>query len=171
MHEPPGHDAESGLRFGPALMARLDALAAFTEVEGQLTRRYLSPAHVAAMRQVETWMAEAGLSVRTDPLMSLFGRYEGKARGAPAIMIGSHIDTVIDAGRYDGNLGVTDGGESGSNHRPLDREWVRELRDECRDQKVAFFFKQWGGRTPKSNGRELDGRLWDEYPEPVAMRA
>lgn len=57
------------------------------------------------------------------------------------------------------------GGESGPNHRPLDPEWVRELRDECRDQKVAFFFKQWGGRTPKSNGRELDGRLWDEMPE------
>jgi allantoate deiminase len=87
-------------------MARLDTLAAFTEVEGQLTRRYLSPAHIAAMRQVEAWMVEAGMSVRTDPLLSLFGRYEGKKPGAPAIMLGSHIDTVIDAGRYDGNLGV-----------------------------------------------------------------
>ena len=106
MQKQPGHDASPGLRFGPELMARLDALAAFTEVEGQLTRRYLSPAHMAAMRQVEAWMAEAGMSVRVDPLMSLFGRYEGKEPGAPAIMIGSHIDTVIDAGRYDGNLGV-----------------------------------------------------------------
>ena len=103
----PGHDAASGgLRFAPDLMARIDALAAFTEVEGQLTRRYLSPAHTAAMRQVETWMADAGMAVRTDPLLSVFGRYEGKVPGAPAIMIGSHIDTVIDAGRYDGNLGV-----------------------------------------------------------------
>ena len=103
----PGHDAASGgLRFAPELMARIDALAAFTEVEGQLTRRYLSPAHTAAMRQVEAWMADAGMAVRTDPLMSVFGRYEGKVPGAPAIMIGSHIDTVIDAGRYDGNLGV-----------------------------------------------------------------
>jgi allantoate deiminase len=106
MQKQPGHDAASGLRFGPDLMARLDALAAFTEVEGQLTRRYLSPAHIAAMRQVEAWMAEAGMSVRSDPLLSLFGRYEGKAPGAPSIMVGSHIDTVIDAGRYDGNLGV-----------------------------------------------------------------
>jgi allantoate deiminase len=104
--KPNSEDALGGLRFGPELMARLDALAAFTEVEGQLTRRYLSPAHVAAMRQVEAWMAEAGMSVRTDPLMSAFGRYEGKAPGAPAIMIGSHIDTVLDAGRYDGSLGV-----------------------------------------------------------------
>jgi allantoate deiminase len=106
MQKQPGHGAASGLRFGPPLMARLDALAAFTEVEGQLTRRYLSPAHIAAMRQVEAWMAEAGLSVRTDPLMSLFGRYDGREPAAPAILIGSHIDTVIDAGRYDGNLGV-----------------------------------------------------------------
>jgi len=106
MQKQPGHDASSGMRFGPELMARLDALAAFTEVEGQLTRRYLSPAHLAAMRQVEAWMTEAGMSVRVDPLMSLFGRYEGKTPRAPAIMIGSHIDTVIDAGRYDGNLGV-----------------------------------------------------------------
>ena len=47
-------------------------------------------------------MAEAGMSVRTDPLLSVFGRYEGKRAGAPAIMLGSHIDTVVDAGRYDG---------------------------------------------------------------------
>jgi allantoate deiminase len=106
MQKPPGHDAASGLRYGPGLMARLEALAAFTEVEGQLTRRYLTPAHAAAMRQVEAWMAEAGMTVRTDPLMSLFGRYEGREPGAAAIMIGSHIDTVLDAGRYDGNLGV-----------------------------------------------------------------
>ena len=56
------------------------------------------------------------------------------------------------------------GGESGANHRPLDPAWVRELRDACRRTGVAFFFKQWGGRTPKSNGRDLDGRLWDEMP-------
>src|SRR5262245_18219973 len=100
------HDPAPVMRFGPELMARIDALAAFTEVEGQLTRRYLSPAHTSAMRQVEAWMADAGMAVRTDPLMSIFGRYEGKELGAPSIMIGSHIDTVIDAGRYDGNLGV-----------------------------------------------------------------
>ena len=94
------------MRFGPALMARLDALGAITEVPGQLTRRYLSPAHIESMRRTEAWMVEAGMSVRTDPLFSLFGRYEGKTPGRPAIMIGSHLDTVVDAGRYDGGLGV-----------------------------------------------------------------
>src|SRR5262245_52108357 len=106
MLKPAGHDTAGGTRFGPDLMARLDALAAYTEVEGQLTRRYLSPAHIGAMRQVEAWMGGAGMSVRTDPLLSVFGRYEGRTADAPAIMLGSHIDTVVDAGRYDGNLGV-----------------------------------------------------------------
>jgi protein gp37 len=56
------------------------------------------------------------------------------------------------------------GGESGSSHRPMLAEWVRELRDKARDADVAFFFKQWGGRISKSGGRELDGRTYDEFP-------
>src|SRR5215510_16390402 len=91
---------------GSALMLRLDALAAFSEVAGQLTRRYLSPAHLAASAQVARWMGEAGMRVHTDALFSVFGRYEGQAANAPAIMLGSHLDTVLDAGRYDGALGV-----------------------------------------------------------------
>jgi protein gp37 len=60
------------------------------------------------------------------------------------------------------------GGESGTNHRPIEAEWVRDIRDRCVDASVPFFFKQWGGRTPKAGGRELDGRTWDEYPIGVA---
>jgi protein gp37 len=56
------------------------------------------------------------------------------------------------------------GGESGPNHRPIVKEWVRELRDQCKKQAVSFFFKQWGGITPKSGGRRLDGLEWNEYP-------
>ncbi len=56
------------------------------------------------------------------------------------------------------------GGESGPNSRPVDAAWVRELRDWSVAAGTSFFFKQWGGRTPKANGRELDGRTWDEYP-------
>jgi protein gp37 len=59
------------------------------------------------------------------------------------------------------------GGESGPGHRPIHIEWVRELRDRCTRQQVAFFFKQWGGATPKSGGRKLDGRFWNEYPRYV----
>ncbi|MGH8905505.1 MAG: DUF5131 family protein [Egibacteraceae bacterium] len=66
------------------------------------------------------------------------------------------------------------GGESGPRHRPIDAEWVRDLRDRCIAGDVAFFFKQWGGIRPKSGGRELDGRTWDEMPsvsEPASVPA
>jgi len=63
------------------------------------------------------------------------------------------------------------GGESGPRHRRVDPGWVRALRDKCQEQQVAFFFKQWGGARPKSNGRELDGRLWDQQPRRVHGRA
>jgi protein gp37 len=56
------------------------------------------------------------------------------------------------------------GGESGPYFRPCQIEWVRELRDRCRKTSVAFFHKQWGGRTPKAGGRTLDGEVWDEFP-------
>ncbi|WP_331757721.1 phage Gp37/Gp68 family protein [Nocardia sp. NBC_01388] len=57
------------------------------------------------------------------------------------------------------------GGESGPNARPMHPDWVRDLRDECTAAGVPFFFKQWGGRTPKSAGRELDGRIWNQMPK------
>ena len=56
------------------------------------------------------------------------------------------------------------GGESGPKARPIERAWLLDLRDQCLAAKVAFFFKQWGGRTPKSGGRILDGHLYDEMP-------
>lgn len=64
----------------------------------------------------------------------------------------------------DGIHWVIAGGESGPRYRPVDVNWVRELRDACVDADVSFFFKQWGGRTAKSMGRLLDGEIWDQYP-------
>ena len=60
---------------------------------------------------------------------------------------------------------VIAGGESGPGHRPVHPAWVAAIRDLCAEQDVPFFFKQWGGRTPKAGGRELDGRVWDELPQ------
>lgn len=74
----------------------------------------------------------------------------------------------LDGLKLDGIHWVIAGGESGPGHRPIDGEWVRGIRNVCQDAGVAFFFKQWGGRTPKAEGRELDGQLWDEMPSPVA---
>jgi protein gp37 len=56
------------------------------------------------------------------------------------------------------------GGESGAGRRRISKDWVVQLRDRCSHADVAFFFKQWGGRTPKAGGRELEGRTWDEFP-------
>jgi protein gp37 len=60
------------------------------------------------------------------------------------------------------------GGESGPRSRPMEPAWARAVRDQCVAAGVPFFFKQWGGRTPKAGGRTLDGRLWDQMPEPRA---
>jgi protein gp37 len=68
----------------------------------------------------------------------------------------------------DGIDWVIAGGESGPQHRPMDPQWVLDIRDRCIAADVPFFFKQWGGRTPKAGGRELDGRLWDERPDLAA---
>jgi protein gp37 len=92
----------------------------------------------------------------------------------------SHLQTVPAAVRFlscepllgplealelEGIQWVIAGGESGGNARPMDPDWVRSIRDQCLDAGVAFFFKQWGGRTPKAHGRELDGALHDEMPQ------
>jgi protein gp37 len=71
----------------------------------------------------------------------------------------------------DGIGWVIAGGESGPSHRPMDLSWARGIRDDCVAADVPFFFKQWGGRTPKALGRELDGELWDEMPAPAAVRS
>lgn len=63
------------------------------------------------------------------------------------------------------------GGESGAKARPMKPAWVRDLRDRCLEEDVAFFFKQWGGFRPKSGGRELDGRTWDQFPDPAVVLA
>lgn len=59
---------------------------------------------------------------------------------------------------------VIAGGESGPQYRPMELTWAQGIRDRCQHSGVPFFFKQWGGRSPKALGRELDGQLWDEMP-------
>jgi protein gp37 len=61
------------------------------------------------------------------------------------------------------------GGESGPGARPMDSEWVRDIRDQCLHADVQFFFKQWGGVNKKKAGRALDGRTWDQMPDPLVV--
>jgi allantoate deiminase len=90
-------------------MARAELLAAYSEEAGRLTRRFGTLALAEAGEVVAEWMREAGLSVRRDAIGNVIGRAEGAAPDGPALMIGSHLDTVPDAGRYDGTLGVLAG--------------------------------------------------------------
>jgi protein gp37 len=69
----------------------------------------------------------------------------------------------------DGIDWVIAGGESGPGFRPIDLDWVRDIRDQCLQRDVKFFFKQVGGLRPKSGGRDLDGRTWDQMPIPAAV--
>lgn len=94
--------------------AMLDELAAISEEPDRLTRRFLTPEHKRAARLTAQWMAEAGMATEEDALGTVRGHYarNGEAPGAnavPRLLIGSHIDTVINAGKYDGMLGVVCG--------------------------------------------------------------
>lgn len=81
-------------------------LPPFSDSAEGLTRTYLSPAYGAAQDRLAQWMVEAGLVVRRDAAMNLIGRYEGSDPDAAVLLIGSHLDSVRNAGRYDGPLGI-----------------------------------------------------------------
>lgn len=125
-----------------------------------LMRNYLRRRYCAGSAPKHIW---CGVSVE-----------EGAAKGrimhlqaAPATVRFLSIEPLIGAiGAVDltGIDWVIAGGESGPGARPIHLEWVREIRDQCQEQKVAFFFKQWGGLRPKSGGRQLDGEEWNQFP-------
>jgi allantoate deiminase len=88
------------------ILARCEELACLSEQPDGLTRVFLSPEQRAASERVLEWMREAGMSARLDAIGNVVGRYEGERPGLPCLMLGSHLDTVRDAGKYDGMLGV-----------------------------------------------------------------
>jgi allantoate deiminase len=87
-------------------MRRCDELGAISDERGRLTRTFASPAMRRANQLVRSWMREAGLQVHEDAAFNLIGRLPGTNRGAKTFLLGSHLDTVRDAGKYDGPLGV-----------------------------------------------------------------
>jgi allantoate deiminase len=94
---------------GAGIMARIGELAVLSESPGGLTRRYLTTEHRQANELVGGWMRDAGMNVHQDAIGNIVGRYEGVSESLPALIIGSHLDTVVMAGRYDGMLGVLTG--------------------------------------------------------------
>jgi allantoate deiminase len=91
---------------GDEIVGRIAALAAISETSDNLTRIFLSPEHRAAADLVLSWMRDAGMQAHLDAIGNVCGRYEGDRPGLPCLMLGSHYDTVRDAGKWDGPLGV-----------------------------------------------------------------
>jgi hydantoinase/carbamoylase family amidase len=99
----PAFDASTA---GREVVARAEALARHSDSPDHYTRTWLTPAHRAAALQIAGWMGEAGMSVRTDGVGNVIGRYEATAAGATALVTGSHFDSVRNGGKYDGILGI-----------------------------------------------------------------
>ena len=91
---------------GAGIVRRIDALAALSESPDNLTRVFLTEQHRSAAELLMSWMRAAGMSAQMDAIGNVCGRYEGHAPGLPCLMLGSHYDSVRDAGKWDGPLGV-----------------------------------------------------------------
>jgi allantoate deiminase len=91
---------------GREIVGRIGALGAVSETPENLTRIFLSPEHRAAADLLLSWMQEAGMRAHLDAIGNVCGRYEGDRPGLPCLMLGSHYDTVRDAGQWDGPLGI-----------------------------------------------------------------
>jgi len=100
--------AASELTFGPRILELADRLAVHSELPGALACTYLTPAHRATAQELAQWMRDAGMAVEIDGVANVVGRYAA-AGPAKTVVVGSHYDTVVDAGKYDGRLGILTG--------------------------------------------------------------
>lgn len=94
------------MRFGEEILRQAEILGAITEEPGRITRTYLTPQHREAGERILGWMREAGMDAGFDALGNVVGRYPARDPDAPVLLTGSHMDSVVDAGRYDGLFGV-----------------------------------------------------------------
>lgn len=143
---------------GQRAIERCDFLGCppFSETQRGLFRPYLSDAYKATCKQVAQWMTEAGLTCRSDAMGNLIGRYEGQKLDQPALLIGSHLDSVINAGHYDGMLGVMMGIELVSHFSSQGKRLPFALE-------VIGFGDEEGSRFPASmlTSRVVAGSLHD----------
>ena len=91
---------------GDEIVSRINQLGTISESAGNLTRIFLSPEHRTAADLLLSWIRDAGMAAHLDAIGNVCGRYEGERPGLPCLMLGSHYDTVRDAGKWDGPLGV-----------------------------------------------------------------
>jgi len=112
------------------------------------------------------WM---GVSVETDKYRGRIDELRSTGAQTKFLSLEPLLGPLHDLD-LDGIDWVIVGGESGPRSRPMDREWVTDLRDQCRRVKVPFFFKQWGSKNKKKAGRLLEGRTWDQMPPDPSER-
>ncbi|MFH6785298.1 MULTISPECIES: allantoate amidohydrolase [Methylobacterium] len=155
---------ETNPRLGARVMALIDDLARHTDEPGRLTRLYLSPAHRATAEAVLGLMRAAGMAARIDAAGSVVGRIEGREPGLPALVLGSHIDSVVDAGRYDGPLGVAAGLAVAEELRGASLPFALEVVAFGDEENVRFptslsTSKAWAGqyKTEWLEGRDAAG--------------
>jgi allantoate deiminase len=142
------------------VMARADELATCSERPGEITRRYGTAALVAARDLLEGWMQDAGMTTRVDRVGNLTGTLaEDEPR--PGIMIGSHFDTVIDAGRYDGTLGILLGIACAEELRGAERAHDLTVVAFCDEEGVRFPTAYFGSRAFVATRPEPDPALTD----------
>lgn len=94
------------MRFGTTILEQAEVLGAITEEPGRVTRTYLTPQHRAAGSAIMGWMRAAGMDADFDALGNVVGRYAAASADAPVVITGSHMDSVVDAGKYDGVFGI-----------------------------------------------------------------
>jgi protein gp37 len=130
-----------------------------------LMRNFLRRRYGAAFGPQHIW---CGVSIEDGSKLSRLRHLTGTPAGTRFLSIEPLIGRVgkIDLNGIDW---VIVGGESGPHARCMDPDWVREIRDQCRDAGISFFFKQWGGLHPKSRGRVLDGQQWNQFPLPTPV--
>lgn len=148
------------MTLGESVIARIECLARISAYPWNLTRRIFTPEQRKAEALVLGWMEEAGLSARRDPAGNLVGRIEGSIPGGAAIVIGGHVDTREDAGRYDGTLGVLTGiaAVERLRHRGTSRRHAVEV--------VAFVEDAAGRFGPRRLGsKAMVGRLDRHVPD------
>jgi protein gp37 len=125
-----------------------------------LMRKFLKSRYGSERGPVHMWF---GVSVEDESKKSRIRHLREAPAGTRFLSIEPLVGAV-------GELNLTGidwvivGGESGPGARPMQPDWVRGVREQCLEQGTAFFFKQWGGFRPKSGGRELDGREWNDFP-------
>ncbi|HPF27070.1 MAG TPA: phage Gp37/Gp68 family protein [Steroidobacteraceae bacterium] len=132
-----------------------------------LLRRYVNGRYAGGHSPEHIWL---GVSIED---RSTLGRLKHLQQTRAAVRFVSFEPLLEDLGDVDlsGIHWAIAGGESGAKGREIKAEWIRSLRDQCRSAGVAFFFKQWGGKTPKSGGNTLDGRRWLQYPKSLRPAA